>query len=111
MAIQPRLFGERLLTSSSTKSGVVKNYPRQETSSAEEARDLHQHGWPRPRARQRFHRTPVALFEVRADLSRRLRHRPGTVSGVGKLLPLLQSPASAPGARLSDAGRSVPTQT
>src|SRR5438477_3971274 len=38
--------------------------------SAEEARDLHQYGWPRSRARQRFHRTPVALFEVRADLSR-----------------------------------------
>src|SRR5271165_7044917 len=55
-----------------------------------------------------FHRTAVALFEIRADLSRRLRHRPGTVSGAGKLLPLLQSPAAAPGARLSDAGRSVP---
>ena len=72
--------------------------------------DLHQHGWPRPRAGQRFHRTAVALAEVRADLPRRLRHRPRTVSGAGKLLPLLQSPASAPGARLSDAGRSVPAQ-
>src|ERR1700688_2590099 len=78
--------------------------------SAEEARYLHQYGWPRSRARQRFHRAPVALFEVRADLSRRLRHRPRTVSGVGKLLPLLQSRAAAPGARLSDAGRSVPAQ-
>src|ERR1700686_3776757 len=78
--------------------------------SAEEAWGLNQYGWPRSRARQRFHRTPVALFEVRADLSRRLRHRPRTVSGVGKLLPLLQSPAATPGARLSDAGRSVPAQ-
>src|SRR6202163_5010946 len=78
--------------------------------SAEEARYLHQYGWPRSRARQRFHRAPVALFEVRVDLSRRLRHRPRTVSGVGKLLPLLQSPAATPGARLSDAGRSVPAQ-
>src|SRR5450432_2161908 len=78
--------------------------------SAEEARGLTQYGWPRSRTRQCFHRTPVALFEVRTDLSRRLRHRPRTVSGPGKLLPLLQSPAAAPGSRLSDAGRSVPAQ-
>src|SRR5271167_1177402 len=85
-------------------------YLRRLPGAAEEARDLHQYGWARPRTRQRFYRTPVALFEVRADLSRRLRLRPRTVSGAGKLLPLLQSPASAPGARLSDAGRSVPAQ-
>src|ERR1700682_984855 len=89
------------------RSGLPVHFGRL-PGSAEEARDLHQHGWPRSRARQRFHRTPVALFEVRADLSCGLRHRPRTVSGVGKLLPLLQSRAAAPGARLSDAGRSVP---
>jgi hypothetical protein len=32
----------------------------------------------------------VALAQVRVDLSRRLRHWPGTVSGTGKLFPLLQ---------------------
>src|SRR5579863_3981444 len=58
--------------------------------SAQEARDLDQHGWPRARARQCFHRTAVALAQVRVDLPRRLRHRPGTVSGAGKLFPLLQ---------------------
>src|ERR1700733_11555179 len=79
--------------------------------SAQGARDLDQHGWSRPRARQRFHRTAVALAQVRADLSRRFRHRPRTVPGAGKLLPLLQSPASAPGARLPNAGRPVSAQT
>src|ERR1700674_1841978 len=79
--------------------------------SAQAARHLDQHGWPRPRARQRFHRTAVALAQVRADLSRRFRLRPRSVSRAGKLLPLLQPPAPAPGARLSDAGRSVPAQT
>src|ERR1700682_4794292 len=78
---------------------------------SEAARDLHQHGWPRPRAGQRFHRTLMALFEVRADLSRRLRHRSRTVPGIGELLPFLQPPASAPGARLSDASRLVPAQS
>src|SRR5260370_3599230 len=78
---------------------------------SEEARDLHQHGWPRPRARQRFHRTLMALAQIRVDLSRRLRHRPRSVSGAGELLPLLQPPAPASGARLSDAGRPVPTQS
>src|ERR1700735_4196500 len=79
--------------------------------SAQKPRHRDQHGWPRARARQRFHRTAVALAQVRADLSRRLRHGPRTVSGAGKLFPLLQSPAPAPGARLSDAGRFVPAQT
>src|ERR1700676_976363 len=91
------------------RSGLAV-YLRRLLGSAEEARDLHQYGWPRSRARQRFHRTPVALFEVRADLSRRLCYRSRTVSGVGKLLPLLQSPTAAPGAGLSDASRSVPPQ-
>src|SRR5579885_2656654 len=77
---------------------------------AQTARHLDQHGWPRPRARQRFHRTAVALAQVRADLPRRLRYWPRPVSGTGGLLPLLQSPASAPGTRLSDAGRPVPAQ-
>src|SRR5579864_3937646 len=79
--------------------------------SAQEARDLHQHGRPRTRARQRVHRTAVALAQVRADLSRRLRHRSRSVPGPGELLPLLQSPASASGARLSDTGGSVPGQS
>src|SRR5580704_7935780 len=78
------------------------------SGSAETAWNLDQHGWPRPCARQRVHRTAVAQLEVRADLSGRLCQRPGTVPGAGKLLPLLQSPASAPGARLSDASQPVP---
>src|SRR5215472_5110595 len=80
--------------------------------SAQKSRHRDQHGWPRTRARQCFHRTAVALPQIRVDLSRRLRHRPGTVPGAGKLFPLLQPPAPAPGARLSNAGRSVsaPTQ-
>src|SRR6267143_330762 len=79
------------------------------SGSAQAARNLDQHGWPRTRARQCFHRTAVALAQIRVDLSRRLRHRPRTVPGPGKLLPLLQSPAPAPGARLPHAGRPVPT--
>src|SRR5579863_2519243 len=79
------------------------------SGSAPTAWDLDQHGWPRPRARQCVHRTAVAQLEVRTDLSQRLRQRPRTVPGSGELLPLLQSPASAPGARLSDAGKPVPS--
>src|ERR1700693_6076180 len=78
--------------------------------SAQEARNCDQHGWPRARARQRFHRTAVALAQIRTDLSRRLRQRPRSVPGAGELLLLLQPSAAAPGARLSDAGRSVPAQ-
>src|SRR5579864_900471 len=51
--------------------------------SAQAARNLDQHGWPRSCARQRFHRTAVALAQVRTDLSRRLRHRTRTVPGPG----------------------------
>src|SRR6266852_1488382 len=91
------------------RSGLAVHFGRL-PGSAEEAWDLHQHGWPRPRARQRLHRAAVALAQVRTDLPRRLCHRPRTFSGVGKLLPLLQSPAAAPSARLSDAGGSVPAQ-
>src|SRR5580704_10825795 len=79
--------------------------------SAEKPWHLDQHGWTRACTRQRFHRTAVALAQVRVDLSRRLRQRSGTVPGVGELFSLLQSPAPAPGARLSDTGRSVPSQT
>src|SRR5579863_5022779 len=78
--------------------------------SAQAARHPDQHGWPRSRTRQRFHRTAVALAQVRADLPRRLRQRPRSVPGAGELFPLLQPSAAAPGARLSDAGRSVPAQ-
>src|ERR1700674_493715 len=77
---------------------------------AQTAWNLDQHGWPRTRARQRVHRTAVAFAQVRADLPRRLRHRPGAVPGAGELFPLLQSPASAPGAGLPDARGSVPAQ-
>src|SRR5580704_13363803 len=52
----------------------------------------------------------VAQLEVRTDLPGGLRQRPGSVRRAGKLLPLLPSPASAPGARSSDAGTSVPAQ-
>ena len=41
-------------------------------------------------------------------IPRRLRHRPRPVPGVGELLPLLQSSASAPGTRIPNAGTPVP---
>src|SRR3984885_8505895 len=72
---------------------------------------LDQHGRPRARARQCFHRAAVALAQIRVDLSRRLRQRTRPVPGAGKLFLLLQSPAPAPGARLSNAGRSIPIPT
>src|SRR5579872_5507525 len=78
--------------------------------SAQTTRHPDQHGWPRPCARQRVHRTAVALAQVRADLPRRLRQRSRSVPGAGKLLPLLQPPAPAPGARIPDAGGPVPAQ-
>jgi len=62
---------------------------------AQKAWDLDQHGWPRARARQCFHRAAVALAQIRVALSWRLLQRARTVSGTGKLLPLLQSPAPA----------------
>src|ERR1700680_3946438 len=74
----------------------------------EKPRHLDQHGWTGPRFRQRFHRAPVALFEVRTHLPRRLHQRPRSVPGAGSLLPLLQLSAPPPGARLPHAGRSVP---
>src|SRR5256885_5387138 len=85
-------------------------YFRRLSGSAQKAWHLDQYGWTRPRTRQRFHRAAVALAQIRTDLPRRLCHRPRSVSGAGKLLPLLQSPAAAPSARLSDAGRSVSAQ-
>src|ERR1700680_5046673 len=91
------------------RSGLAVHFGRL-PGSAEEAWDLHQHGWPRPLARQLVDRVAVAVSQVRTDFPRRLCHRPRTVSGVGKLLPLLQSPAAASSARLSDAGGSVPAQ-
>src|SRR5580704_18695658 len=57
--------------------------------SAEKPWHLDQHGWTRACTRQRFHRTAVALAQVRVDLSRRLRQRSGTVPGVGELFSLL----------------------
>src|ERR1700691_1369307 len=79
--------------------------------SAQAARDLYQYGWPRPRSRQCFHRTAVALTQVRTNLSRRLRLGTRTVSGTGKLFPLLQPSAPSPGARLPNAGGSVSIPT
>ena len=46
--------------------------------------------------------------EVRTHLPRRLRQRGRSVPSAGSLLPFLQPPASAPGARLPHAGGSVP---
>src|ERR1700687_425996 len=91
------------------RSGLAVHFGRF-PGSAQTARHPDQHGWPRPRARQRFHRTLVALAQVRVDLPRRLPQRPRSVPGAGGLLPLLQPPASAPGARLPNAGRPVPAQ-
>src|SRR4030095_314037 len=71
-------------------------------------RDRDQHGRSRTRARQRFHRTPLALAEVRTHLPRRLLQRPRTLAGVGRILPLLQPSAPTPGARLPYTSRSVP---
>src|SRR5580658_6191720 len=91
------------------RSGLAVHF-RRFSGSAEATPDLHQHGWARPRTRQRFHRTVVALAQVRTDLPRRLRQRPGSVPGARELLPFLQLPTSAPGPRLSEAGGSVPAQ-
>ena len=68
----------------------------------------HQYGWARPRTGQRFHRAAVALAQVRDDLSRRLRHRPGPVPGAAELFPLLQSRPATSGAGVQDAGGLVP---
>src|SRR3984957_19595597 len=91
------------------RSGLAVHF-RRFSGSAKATWDLHQHGWTRPRTRQRVHRAVVALGQVRTDLPRRLRQRPGSVPGAGELLPLLQPPAAPPGARLSEAGGSVPAQ-
>src|SRR5579872_2963210 len=50
----------------------------------EEAWDRDQHGWPRPRHRQRVYRTTVAFAQVRTDLPQRLRLRLRSVPGTGK---------------------------
>src|SRR5271154_1263805 len=89
------------------RSGLAV-YLRRLLGAAEEARDLHQYGWARPRTGQRFHRAAVALAQVRADLSRRLRRRPGSVPGAAELFPLLQSRAATSGAEVQDAGGLVP---
>src|SRR6185295_4164958 len=78
------------------------------SGASEETQHLDQHGWTRPRPGQCFHRAAVALVEVRVDLPRRLRQRGGTAAGAGSLLSFLQSPASAPGARVPHAGPTVP---
>ena len=48
---------------------------------------------------------------LKYELIWRFRHRTRTLPGAGELLPLLQSSAAAPGARISDAGRPVPAQS
>src|SRR5690242_15682659 len=75
----------------------------------ETARCGDQHGRPRPGSGQRLHRAPLAQFEIRTNLPWRLRRRGRIVRGTGTLLPFLQSPASAPGPRLSHAGRPLPS--
>src|SRR5579863_3242075 len=103
----PRCVPLRTAHNLELRSGLAVHVGRF-PGATQEARHRDQHGWPRTCARQRVHRTVVALAQVRTDLPRRLRHRPGTVSGAGELLPLLQSPASAPGAGLPDAVGPVP---
>src|SRR5437867_1698715 len=89
------------------RSGFPVHFARL-PGAVEEARHLHQHGWTGPCPGQRFHRALVAQPEVRTHLPRRLRQRDRSVPSAGSLLPLLQSPAASPGARLSHSGRSVP---
>src|SRR6266446_1599085 len=91
------------------RSGLAVYFSRL-PGAPQKAWHLHQYGWTRSRTRQRFYRTAVALPQIRVDLSRRLRHRPRSVSGAGELLPLLQLRAATPGAGLSDAGGLVPAQ-
>ena len=67
-------------------------------------------GWPGPRTRQRVHRTAVALALRELIYPGDFATGARSVPGAGGVLPLLQSPASAPGAGVSDAGRSVPVQ-
>src|SRR5215475_6314216 len=90
------------------RSGVPVHLARL-SGAAEEARYLDQHGWTGPCPGQRLHRTSVAQPEVRTHLPRRLRQRGRSVPSAGPLLPLLQSPAPSPGARLPHTGRSFPT--
>src|ERR1041385_4489356 len=78
------------------------------SGTAEETRDLDQHGWTGSCPGQRLHRARVAQSEIRTHLPRRLRQRGRSVPGAGPLLPFLQSPAPPPGAGLPHAGRSVP---
>src|ERR1035438_4741425 len=78
------------------------------SGAAEEAQHLDQYGWARARSGQRFHRAPVAQPEVRTHLPRRLRQWDRPAASAGSLLSFLQSSASAPGAWLPHAGRSVP---
>src|SRR5450631_301668 len=85
-------------------------YRRRFSGPAQKARHLDQHGWPRPRPRQRIYRALVEIAEVRTHLSRRLRRRSGAVYGVATLLPLLQLRPSASGPRLQNARRSVSAQ-
>src|SRR5450432_2502367 len=91
------------------RSGRAVHF-RRLPGSVEATRNLHQHGWARPRTRQRFYRAVVALAQVRTDLPRRLCHRPRSVLCAGELFPFLQLPTAPPGTRLSDAGGSVPAQ-
>src|ERR1044072_4464159 len=77
------------------------------SGAVEKTRHLHQYGWTRARPGQCFHRAPVALSEVRVDLPRRLRQRGRVTASAGSLLSLLQSSATASGAGLPYAGRTV----
>src|SRR5215471_803138 len=81
------------------------------SGSTEAAWDRHQHGRSRACVGQRVYRTTVAIAQVRTDLPRRLRQRPGPVHRTGELLSLLQPSTPAPGARLLHARRPVPAPT
>jgi transposase InsO family protein len=56
-----------------------------------------------------LYRTAVPLAQIRTDLPGRLSLRPQVLPRAGRIFSLLQSSASAPGARLTNAGRSVLT--
>src|SRR5205085_635158 len=77
------------------------------SGAAQETRHLDQYGWTRPCSGQRVHRAAMAQPEVRTHLPRRLRQRSRVVGRAKSLLPFLQPPAPASGARLPHAGRPV----
>src|SRR6266705_1131542 len=62
----------------------------------------------RSRPRQRLRRAAVAVSQVRGGVPEELPHRPRGDRRPGRILPLLQRGASAPGSGLSHAGGGLP---